>query len=54
MKEVQPYVRSPYPSIPESVPIFIENELEKIQKTLNSITEAIKELQAAVQALSGP
>ena len=54
MNEVQPYVRSPYPSIPESVPIFIENELEKIQRTLNSIAEAVKELQAAVQALSGP
>lgn len=54
MKQVQPYVRSPYPSLPESAPIFIDSELEKIQKTLNSIMEAIKELQAAVQALSGP
>lgn len=54
MKEVQPYVRSPYPSLPQSVPIFIESELEKIQRTLNSMMEAIKELQAAVAALSGP
>jgi hypothetical protein len=54
MKEVQPYVRSPYPSLPQSVPIFIDSELEKIQKTLNSLREAIKELQAAVQALQSP
>lgn len=54
MKKIQDYNRAIYPPTPESAPNFINSELDKIQTTLNSLIEAVKELQEAVVALQNP
>lgn len=47
---LQDYVRAPAPALPESYPRYIQEELRKLETTLKSITEAIKELDARLTA----
>ena len=45
-RPLQDYVRSPVPPLPESQLKYMQEELRKLEQTLKSVTEALKELDA--------
>lgn len=47
---VQDYVRSPQPVLPESQARYLQEELRKLEQTLKSVTEALKQLDARLTA----
>lgn len=50
--EIPPYRRVIRPVVPESFPRYVEQELDKIGRTLEAIRLAVLELQTAVEALT--
>lgn len=44
--QLQDYVRSPAPALPESQLKYLQEELRKLEQSLKSIMEALKELDA--------
>lgn len=51
---LQEYKRSPYPALPESQRRWLEEELRKLERVLESYYDYIKELEARIQVLEGP
>lgn len=43
---LQDYVRSPQPALPESQLRYLQEELRKLEQTLKTVVEALKELDA--------
>lgn len=41
---LQDYVRSPQPALPESQLKYLQDELRKLEQTLATVVEALKEL----------
>lgn len=48
---LQEYKRSPVPALKESEKIWLEEELRKLERVLESITQAIKDIDIRLQAL---
>lgn len=48
---VQEYKRSPLPALRESEKIWLEEELRKIERVLETITTALKNIDARLEAL---
>jgi prefoldin subunit 5 len=42
--KLQPYIRSPQPALDESQMQYLQQELRKLERTLQSILQALKEL----------
>lgn len=51
---LQEYKRSPVPALPESKQRWLEEELRKLERVLETYYEYIKVLEARLQALEGP
>lgn len=51
---LQEYKRSPYPALPESQRKWLEEELRKLERVLESYYQYAKELEARVHALENP
>lgn len=47
----QDYRRSPQPALPESQKLWLEEELRKLERAVQSIVEALNELESRVTAL---
>ena len=47
---LQDYARSPQPALPESQTRYIQEELRKLEQTLKTVTEALKQLDARLTA----
>lgn len=45
---IQNYVRSSAPSLPQSQPVWLQEELKKIERTLATVTEALAQIAAKV------
>lgn len=50
-RPVEQYVRSPQPVLPESQIKYLQDELRKLEVALQSVREALVELEARVSAL---
>ena len=53
-RPVEQYVRSPQPPLPESQIRYLQDELRKLETTLQSVREALIELEARVTTLETP
>lgn len=51
---LQQYTRSPQPSLPESQLKYLQDELRKLEQMLQTVVDALKELDARVSTLEGP
>jgi hypothetical protein len=49
---LQDYARSPQPVLPESQARYLQEELRKLEQTLKTVTEALKQLDARLTAHS--
>lgn len=47
---VENYVRSPQPALPESQLKYLQEELKKLERTLLTISEALKEIDQRLTA----
>lgn len=54
IKPIQDYKRSPVPALPGSQQKWLEEELKKLERTLQSVSEALRELEARVSDLESP
>lgn len=51
---LQQYTRGPQPALPESQLRYLQEELRKLEQMLQTVVDALKELDARVTALEGP
>ena len=51
---LQNYARSPQPSLPESQLRYLQEELRKLEQMLQTVVDALKELDVRVSALETP
>lgn len=51
---LQNYTRSPQPSLPESQLRYLQEELRKLEQMLQTVVDALKELDTRVSALETP
>jgi hypothetical protein len=42
--QLEPYIRSPQPSLPESQSQYLQQELRKLERIVQALLQAIKEL----------
>lgn len=50
-KPVQEYKRTPIPALPGSQQKWLEEELRKLERVLESVTQALKEIDTRLTAL---
>ena len=48
---VQEYKRTPLPALPESQKIWLEEELRKLERVLETVTTALKDIDARLTVL---
>lgn len=53
-RPLQDYVRAPQPPLPESQLKYLQEELRKLELTLKTVMEALRELDARVSGLGAP
>lgn len=51
---VQQYKRSPIPALPESQKIWLEEELRKLERVLESVTIALADIDKKLTSLGKP
>jgi chaperonin cofactor prefoldin len=51
---LQSYARGPQPALPESQLQYLQLELKKIEQMLQTVVDALKELDSRVTTLEGP
>lgn len=51
---LQVYARGPQPALPESQLRYLQDELRKLEQMLQTVVDALKELEARVSVLEGP
>ena len=51
---LQQYVRGPQPALPESQLKYLQEELRKLEQMLQTVVEALKEIDERVTALENP
>lgn len=51
---LQSYTRGPQPALPESQLQYLQLELRKLEQMLQTVVDALKELEARVSVLEGP
>ena len=51
---LQVYKRGPQPALPESQLRYLQEELRKLEQMLETVVEALNELEARVKVLEGP
>lgn len=51
---VQEYKRTPLPALPESQKLWLEEELRKLERVLQSVTIALKDIDAKLTSLGKP
>lgn len=51
---LQQYVRGPQPALPESQAAYLREELRKLEQMLQTVVEALKEIDTRVSTLEGP
>ena len=50
-RPVDQYIRSPQPSLPESQVKYLQEELRKLERVVQTMYDALQELEARVTAL---
>lgn len=51
---LQVYTRGPQPALPESQLKYLQDELRKLEQMLQTVVDALKELETRVSVLEGP
>lgn len=51
---LQSYTRGPQPALPESQLKYLQDELRKLEQMLQTVVDALKELEQRVSTLEGP
>lgn len=51
---LQYYTRGPQPALPESQLKYLQEELRKLEQMLQTVVDALKELDERVSTLEGP
>lgn len=54
VKDITPYQRSSRPALPQSLPGYIDVELQKVAVTFNHILQALAALDERIAALEAP
>lgn len=53
-RPVDQYIRSPQPGLPESQIKYLQEELKKIERVIQTMYDALQELESRVSALETP
>lgn len=53
-RKLAAYQRTSRPPLPESLPLYLDTELQKISVAINNIIQVLKDLEERVVALEAP